>query len=432
MRPSGHPSESLPRRTLRSTLTSSSSTPTKVGRWFLILAVLAFAIPVGALPVSGSATLPTHAVTPMALVVPVHAVHVLRASHVASNFRDPLLGSKGPGPALTPAQINGLSVFPASPQSIQAAMPFINPSKISAPASPPAAYSGPLRSVLPQSLGPHGIESRLKNESKAIDSAKANIYQVPIGWFTGFINDTVDGAGISNAAIQVYSSALCSTNRCPAAQTTANGSFKIACPAPGGPGDNDAIVLTTNNWYFDNVSYATCNANVTTWVGTIFLVRDGVGIGLVKDPTTGKPIAGVTVQAITRDGTFLGYPNAVTASNGSFLIGLPPVASRVTFSPPPGYEGTFNYTDVQPGTGNRPNVPPWLGGDNMGTFYLVRQTLVRAHLIDAQTNASFSNNAAITACDAFGSGCMTQGPGVISSNVQTFANPGWNYFNVFA
>ncbi|MCI4367679.1 MAG: carboxypeptidase-like regulatory domain-containing protein, partial [Thermoplasmata archaeon] len=343
----------------------------------------------------------------------------------SANVHPILPGSVGaPGPLLSAPALRSLQFrLPTGPS------PLISADQ----SSPHAPGSTVVGSVAPRALGVSGIMERLRAQSPAPVAPGPGIYQVPIGWFAGFVNDSVDRLGIGGLAIQVYSPALCSSSRCTAASTSSNGSFTIPCAAPGGPGDNDAIVLTTNNWYFDNVSYASCTANQTTNVGTIYLVRDAVGIGFVKDPITGKPIAGVQVQAITRDGTFLGYPAAVTNSNGSFVVGLPPIPAKVVLTPPAGYEGTFNYTDAGPGTGTRPSVPPWYGGVNMGTFYLVRQTLVAAHLVDAQTNGSITTEgSALTACDAFGSGCNPQGIGVVSSRVTAFANPGWNYFKVYS
>ena len=396
----------------------STATPalprTPGARWLFWLTVLAMVVPFGILPTANGAPLAAHGLSP-------HAAPTAHVPRIASAHPPPadlraIPGSYGPpGPALSPSTVSGFHVkLPASAHTASAAGASTRPSA--------------------QALGTAGILSLFRDRTAA-PAVAPSIYQVPIGWFSGYVNDSSDRNGISGELLQVYSSALCSTNRCPPAYTTLTGYFNITCPAAGGPGSNDAIVLTTNNWYFDNVSYNTCIANTTVNVGTIFLVRDGVGIGFVKDPTTGKPIAGVQVSAITRDQTVQGYPIATTGINGSFVIGLPPVPAKVLVNPPAGYETTFNYTYATPGTGNRPNVPPWYGGVNLGTFYLVRQTLVVAHLYDSLSggNITGSNAAsALTACSAFG-GCNTQGIGVTGlAHVTAFANPGWDYFEGFS
>jgi hypothetical protein len=272
----------------------------------------------------------------------------------------------------------------------------------------------------------------MHNRTALADAPRSNIYVVPIGSFSGYINDTTDGNGIAGVNVQVYSKSLCSTSRCPPTTTASDGAFTVICPAGGGPGSDDAVVITGTNWWMDNVSNHFCVADVNTWVGTIYLVRDGVGIGFVNDPTTGRPIVGVGVQAISRDGSILGYPGATTQANGSYVIALPPVPSRVLFAPPTGYSGSFNFTNATPGLGPRPQYPPWLGGVNLGTMYLIRQTLVQAELYDSQTNGTVNGQpSALQACDANGGGCQSQGNTVFSSTVRAFAQPGWNYFEAY-
>jgi hypothetical protein len=253
-------------------------------------------------------------------------------------------------------------------------------------------------------------------------------YSLPLGHFIGYVNDTTDRMGIAGVQVVVYSSAFCSPTNCTPATTAADGSFRVVCPAAGGPGSNDAVVVQGTNWWMDNVSYNVCVSGVDTPVGTMYLVRDDVAVGVVLDSVTGKPIGGVTVQSISRDNTVLGYPSAVTLPNGSFMIGVPPLPSRVDFTPQPGYSSMFNYTNGTPGQGLRPQTPPWTGGIRMDPIYLVRETLVRAELVDTVSNGSAPNLAALIACDANGGGCLAQGPTVGGGTVYAFANPGPTYF----
>ena len=392
-----------------------------IPRLLTVLVLFAMAIPTAAAtPTSGGAA---HAPISLGPGAPAPS------SHPGANAAPSAIlpGSTGPpGPAVSEAELNSFHLSPSHapiPLTLQGSL---SSSDTTTPAG--AGVQAPT-----SSLG--GLLAKMKERMAQPLNVKPSVYQVPIGWFSGYINDSSDRNGIGGMLVQVYSSALCSTNRCPSTLSQISGYFNVTCPAAGGPGSNDAIVLTTNNWWFDNVSYHACVANQTTYVGTIYLVRDGVGIGFVKDASSGNPVVGVQVQAYTRDLTVLAYPAATTGINGSFMIALPPVPAKVLVSPPPGYQTTFNFTDATPGTGNRPSVPPWYGGVNMGTFYLTHQTLVVAHLYDSETQTNLTGGAqsALTACDAFGGGCNNQGVGVTGlAHVTAFANPGWNYFKAYS
>ncbi|HTT26061.1 MAG TPA: hypothetical protein VMH90_03750, partial [Thermoplasmata archaeon] len=158
MRPTAIASGSLPRRSLRSPLTAAPSSTPRWGRWLLVLTVLAFALPTGAVPLAGAGALPTHLAGPVPLALPAPMVRGVAAP---AHGHQLVLGSVGaPGPRLTPAELNAVVVRPPEPNSVKAALAMTSSTHASTP-----VYSGPAKSLSLQQLGLHTIEQRLRNSS---------------------------------------------------------------------------------------------------------------------------------------------------------------------------------------------------------------------------------------------------------------------------
>ncbi|HTT25454.1 MAG TPA: hypothetical protein VMH90_00630, partial [Thermoplasmata archaeon] len=138
--------------------------------------------------------------------------------------------------------------------------------------------------------------------------------------FAGYVNDSGDRRGMGNVSLTETSPVYCGPSNCGGATTDATGYFWIGCEAPGGLGNDYALHVTGVSWWMDNVSYDVCVANRTTFIGTIFLVREGTAYGTVEEAGTGVPVSQVRVSSISRDATTLGNVNGITGSAGTFEI----------------------------------------------------------------------------------------------------------------
>jgi hypothetical protein len=256
---------------------------------------------------------------------------------------------------------------------------------------------------------------------------------VVVGSFSGYVNDSTDGSGISGVSVQVYSTTDCSPSQCAPAVTASDGSFVVTCPTGPGTGSDDSIQTAGVNWWMDSRTYQVCSPGNTTSVGTIDLIRDGTVYGYLKDAADGTPIVGAYVYGSSRDGIVNALPSAHTDSQGHFLLAVPSVPSRVSFVPPNGYPSTFLYVDTGPGTGTRPADPPWGGGADVGTILLNHSTVVKAELFDARTNLSIGAvGAAMKGCDGRTGRCGYQGTLSLTNVVKAMVPMGPAYFRIDA
>ncbi|MCI4366353.1 MAG: hypothetical protein L3K08_01230, partial [Thermoplasmata archaeon] len=253
-------------------------------------------------------------------------------------------------------------------------------------------------------------------------------------WFVGFVNDSTDRKGLSGVAVAERSATYCDPTICTGATTNSTGAFVMGCEAPGGLGNDYTLQVTGVYWWMDNASYDVCVAGKTTNVGTMFLVRDGSARGTVEEAGTGVPVPNVSVTATSRLGTTVAVPGNTTGASGQFVVAVPAEPSQIYFTPPTGYQTTFNYTNATPGTGSRPTHPPWLNSINAGTIYLTRETVVRATLFDSSTGQPIgaSDLSAIQGCNALTGSCPPPGATVYGPNPEAFAEPGPTFFEVDA
>ncbi len=230
-----------------------------------------------------------------------------------------------------------------------------------------------------------------------------------VGWFVGYTNDSTDRAGLENVTLTATSASICPIDVCVATQSSVDGAFNVTCDALGGIGNDYTIAADGPPWWTNNQSYAVCAAGRATDVGTIYLVRDGVADGIVVDAANGRPVAGVTVSAVSRNGAEAAFPTGLSGSNGAYEMAVPPEPSKVTFSPPVGYLSTFNYTNATPGLGTRPGAPPWTDPVDLGTIVLVPETVVRVDLVDAVTGQPVTAEAQVQVCDGATADCQPVG-----------------------
>ncbi len=392
--------------------------------FLLLLSIAVFAVPAGALPTSGMALLPAQAGMPAP--APFHAIAAQPASSRIIETGTPIPGETDSSTGISSSNV--LPVITGYQNSTTPVSTGASTAPVTTSTVPEPEYAVGTAAAL--QAAEHGYDSQKPLPAAPVPAG----YTVPTGKFSGFVNDSTDRQGISGAPVVVYSTTLCPASTCMPVTTANNGSFTIVCAAPGGPGSDDSIQIIDANWYTDNFTNAVCAAGVTTWVGTIFLVRDGAAVGVIKSDVKDSDVSGVFVQAETRNRAVFAFPTATTGFNGSFEIAVPPEPSIVTFTPPVGYYATFNYTNATPGLGVRDYPPPpWLGGVNMGTIYLEHETLVSAQIYSSKTEQATGVFAAMVGCSAIGNGCGSQGITIESGDtVKTWVTPGSDYFEVYA
>jgi len=242
------------------------------------------------------------------------------------------------------------------------------------------------------------------------------VVSVPLGTFSGFINAT-HGNGLSGVLVTAYGLAgqICPSTVCAGVSTTLTGYYTVTCAA----GAN--YVAATVGWWMNNISFATCVQSVNTYIGTIYLIHDAIGTGIVKSDTPShQNITGVAVSATSRDGTVSAAPTVTTDIYGRFYVPIPPLPSRVDFSADWGYFANFTYV----------NATPW-ENISLGFVYLEHQVLVQATLYDAVTRAPIPTapmgGRSITGCAALTNTCGLQGAFSIGPTVTAFAPPGPDY-----
>lgn len=288
----------------------------------------------------------------------------------------------------------------------------------------------------PSSL-PGGMPSRAAmlqqltaRSSRATDRNAPRTAGASLGSFRGYVNDSGDGLGIAGVNVTEISVA-CTGTLCGGTTTSSDGSFEMSCATGVGLQNNYELIVDNVSWWMNNDTYATCSAGNVTNVGTIFLVRDGVVSGIVRDAATGSPVANVLIVGISRDGLQIASPWAYTSKNGTFRLAVPAVASKLYVYPTAPYLATFNYTDAPPGTGTRPGHPPWSGGVDEGTIYLSETVNVTATLVDAATNRSATVlKSSLEACSGVGLGCSGGGPPSSNDTVTGTTVAGPQYFEI--
>lgn len=256
-----------------------------------------------------------------------------------------------------------------------------------------------------------------------ISASAASSQRYLTGVFQGYVNSSgAGGAGISGVSVQAYinggsGSGTCPMNVCSPSTSNATGYFSLNCPT-----GVDYITFTAA-WYAENLSYQTCQTNQTVWVGTVYLLPDGIVTGkVVADDPAHQAVPGVTVTGSTRDSVLVASPVVTTATNGSFTVPVPPnAASMLTFTP--GSNFNSNFTDVYAAAGQTVNV---------GTVYLEPLVVVQAKLYNAITGApidgSYFMPDSLTVCSLISGTCYGQGPPTTSGNVvQALGPTGYDY-----
>ena len=370
--------------------------------WLVILMMLVWGISptgsLGASPVSTPGTASSPLAAPRASPTP--------SSHLLAPNPSGSQGLPGADPA-------GPTVSPETPSEISQVRSTLSriPQQVTGPTigHPAAQSSNTSATALPSSNGPTA-------------SSSGNVKFLS-GIFQGYVNSSGgQGSGLSGVTVQAYSNGGGGTGPCPAsicspAASNATGFFSVVCPV------GVDYALFTTAWYAQNLTYQTCVYNETVYVGTTYLLPDGIVTGqvLADDPAQ-TPLAGVSVTGSTRDSVLTSVPIVTTASNGSFTVPVPPdAASMLTFSPGPNFES--NFTDVFAAGGQTVNI---------GVVYMEPMVAVQAQFYDAITGAAIqgagNSPLTLTVCSLLSGACGTQGPPTEGGNVvEALGPPGYDY-----
>jgi Carboxypeptidase regulatory-like domain len=293
-----------------------------------------------------------------------------------------------------------------------AAVPLL-PSIVVSPAAPPRAghglVPGPL-DVLPRSASVVGILGSNPNQEPFVDVGRwvaaapllrgphpvefvpttdANAtagqlhpesvgrgHPLPLssGSVAGNVFDPYFGTPIPNVNVTLNPLA---GGFCPVScTTTTNGSGGFQIQAPSGP----ASLLFTHVGYIDNRTWTTVPASGSLNLGTIDLVHVGYAKGVVRFDAPGTPpAAAVSLQPLSRDGLIL-TPAASTIANGSFLVQVPPVPSRIDLTPSGGASlANFTFVDAAP-----------YAVVDLGTLYIENGTPLHLQVRDAVTGTALT------------------------------------------
>jgi carboxypeptidase family protein len=195
------------------------------------------------------------------------------------------------------------------------------------------------------------------------------------GVVTGSVFDPHFGTPIPgvNITMTPLAGGLC-VNSC---QTTTNASGGFQLPGPPGP----ASLTFTHPNYIDNKTWTSVPTSGSVSLGTIELVHVGYAKGVVKYDAPGGPGAGgVTLTGTSRDGLITTLSGSSDA-NGSFLIQLPPVPSRIDLLPPNDSVSLPNVTYAA--------AAPY-GTVNVGVVYIENGTPLNVSYVDSVTGASLA------------------------------------------
>ncbi|HEY6238453.1 MAG TPA: hypothetical protein VIZ68_04635, partial [Thermoplasmata archaeon] len=228
------------------------------------------------------------------------------------------------------------------------------------------------------------------------------------GTIGGRIYDLTLGRPVVGAAVELVpvGAAACSPSPCPSVLTDVTGSFLLSS-TPG-----TVSVVFTAPYYISNRTWVTVASDTLSPLGILFLIHDGMVIGVVEDDSPNQaPIAGATISATSRDQLIGTSPGATSAANGSFLLPVPPVPTQIDITPPVGPPFFFgNATWV--------NLTPYATLD-LGVIHLEGGVPVTATLVDGVTGLPIPNATPtqITVCTRRADLCL---PPVIN---QTGAHP---------
>ena len=239
------------------------------------------------------------------------------------------------------------------------------------------------------------------------------------GTLVGVVLDSVTRKPVVGVAVTVVSvyGFVCA---CPGANTGTDGSFSVESPV--GP---DELSFSLGD-YVTNHSWASAVANTTVSVGTLYLVHDAWVKGVVESALPGHfPIADVDVMTFSRDGAIEAtpIPPPTTPPNGTFLVPLPPVPSRIVFMP----DGLFSPVNASRFQSNwtYANATPYETVD-LGPVYLEGGVPVHARFVDRLTGLPIAGTieAALQICSTRGVGCVAFPPVSGGTSVGGYAIPG--------
>lgn len=242
----------------------------------------------------------------------------------------------------------------------------------------------------------------------AANSAPATAHPVPsinipTGTFTGYVNsDLIPKIGISGVQVQAYGKAgqNCPVYICAPVTSDSKGHFAVV-----GPVGADFITYIATGW-LNNESFATARNASNVYIGTVYMVRDGLFTGKVVGDVPGHGgIGSVKIGATSIDGSITTPVAYSSSGTGSFAIYVPPLPSIINFvSPVPRWINNFTIINA---TQNETV--------DLGTFYLEPATYVSVKVYDAITARAIAGEVgSLTICPAQGSpltenGCLTQG-----------------------
>ncbi|MCI4350538.1 MAG: carboxypeptidase regulatory-like domain-containing protein [Thermoplasmata archaeon] len=222
----------------------------------------------------------------------------------------------------------------------------------------------------PSVVGPNTTSGPLA----AAASPRASPRPLAAGTISGNVFDPHFGTPIPNVNVTVHPLAGGSCIGLCLATTNGSGGFRVAGPA--GP----AVRLFTHVDYIDNRSWTTVPLSGNLAIGSIDLVHVGYAKGVVELDVPGTPPAtNVGLQAISRDG-LIATPGSGTAPNGSFLLAVPPVPSRIDLTPG-GNDSLANFTFVDAGA---------YAVVDLGILYIENATPLHLAARDAVTGATIT------------------------------------------
>lgn len=243
------------------------------------------------------------------------------------------------------------------------------------------------------------------------------------GTVTGRVYDATFGQPIVGATITVepFSAVACVAGQCVSNTSGSGGLFSV--PAPVGP----VSVIFSAPFYVGNRTWTTVTDGGAASLGFVFLLHDGFVTGVVRAATPGHaPIAGVALNATSRNGLVTTGPGAVTAANGSFTLAVPPSPSSINLvpgvSPSPYFENT-TYSNVTP-----------YQTESIGTVYLEGGVSVEATLVDRATGLPIAvgTPSQLTVCTRRANFCQVPILNVTGPLVQGFGMPGAAYVEAYA
>ncbi|MCI4319945.1 MAG: carboxypeptidase-like regulatory domain-containing protein [Thermoplasmata archaeon] len=191
--------------------------------------------------------------------------------------------------------------------------------------------------------------------------------------------------------------------------TNSSGGFRISAPA--GP----ATLSFNHTNYIENRTWTSVPPTGTDALGTIDLVHVGYAKGIVKYDAPGTPGAsGVTLTGTSRDGLII-TPGGSTAANGSFLIQLPPVPSRIDLLPPNKAVSLPNFTFAA--------AAPY-GIVDAGVVYIENGTPLNVSFVDSVTGTALAP-AGVQVCSRVSQLCLDSATAPPGPDLMRVFEPGY-------